>query len=653
MIALRVPLLAIAAGLLLSSPVFAQTANCEPWRLADAYEGIDEEYAKLKAGGNAEATWQYEQQTTLEELQSCQGSIGRRATYYWVIAQLIRGNLNEARSAMPVLQALSNAREFNDERKQYTALDDLLKAREADRDAENERKQEAEQQRKEEEQARQDARDAGIAIEEDTAPETPRRLRKAIKQFGAKEWALSSLSFNKVLEDPDAEYFHSDIRYYLANCLEQMGLPYSALEEYNRFLAGADPGSKFLAKGIKRSVSLARRMDAGWLLAPGLSKLDTSAVSAGFQGPAMYWVGMFHYDNQDWAAARGYLSMVPKNTEYYARARMVEGIVLTREQKPVDAIAPLAAAVNSARRDSGGGNTWEVANINLARAYYAIGNFERAIEHFERTPRGSELWFESMYEAAWSYFRLQRLSGALSHLQSVDSPFFDGVYHPDATLLRVLIFYYLCKYIDGQKMLAKFTERHYPIAEQLETAIREAEKDPNRLFKALYAWKTERKDAGIPLPEAVRQHFASDSNLVHVGNYIAGIDRELQAVAALKTGWERSALRRDLEGALDKRRRSATEDKGREAMAKLRGMHAVLQGHLGSSEIYKVELITAEKDLYDAAYRGQLLDKIANRKMDPNVPQGYRYWPFQGEYWLDELGWYEVNTTNECLEIRK
>ena len=99
-------------------------------------------------------------------------------------------------------------------------------------------------------------------------PEPPRRLRKALKQFESKEWALSSLSLYKVLEDPEAEYFHGDIRYYLAYCLEQMGLHYSALEEYNRFLAGADPSSDLLARGIKRGVSLARRMKAGWLLAP-------------------------------------------------------------------------------------------------------------------------------------------------------------------------------------------------------------------------------------------------------------------------------------------------------------------------------------------------------------------------------------------------
>ena len=495
--------------------------------------------------------------------------------------------------------------------------------------------------------------DETAETEEEPPPEPPRRLTKALKQFKAKQWALASLSLHAVLRDETASYFHADIRYYLAYCLEQMGLNYSAVEEYNRFLEGADPESVVLAKGVKRSVSLARRMDAGWLLAPGLAKLDTSQVSAGFQGPAMFWVGNHHYTNSRWAVARAYLSMVPKDTEYYAQARMLEGITLTREKKPVEAVAPLEAAVTAARARASQDNTWEVANINLGRAYYAIGNFERAIEHFERTPRQSPLWFESMYEAAWAYFRLNRLSGALSHLQSVNSPFFQGVYHPDAALLRILLLYFLCKYIDGQDLLNQFTDSHSPISDGIQKAIDQAQRDPDRLFKALYTWKTSGKQAGVLLPDPVKQHFATDEALVRIGKYLEGIDQELEAIDQLKTGWERSKLRKELGKALQDRRTEATEKKGKQALAKLRGMHAMLQGHLGNAELYKVELITAEKNVYDAAFRGQIREKIATRKMDPNVPQGYRFWPFEGEYWIDELGWYEVNTINECLEIQR
>ncbi len=484
-------------------------------------------------------------------------------------------------------------------------------------------------------------------------PERSRQLKKALKQVKKKEWALGSLSLYKVLEDPEQSWYHAEVRYYLAYCLEQMGMSYSALEEYNRFLLDTQPDSSLLPKALRRSVSLGRQMDAGWILAPGLSKLDTSLVTAGFQGPAMYWVGRWHYENGNYLVARAYLSIVPKDTEFYAQARMLEGISMTREGKPVDAIAPLTAALQAADAESTTDNIWEVANINLGRAYYAIGNFERSIEHFERTPRDSPLWFESLYEAAWSYFRLGRLSGALSHLQTVDSPFFDGVYHPDATLLRILLFYYLCKYVDGQDMLNDFTEEHYAIAEELDKAIKKAEGSPEKLFEALYTWKTARKDAGLRLPDPVKQWFATDESLVRIGDYVAGIDAEMAAIDRNRTGWERSALREDLGRALEERKRVAVDGKGRAVLAKLRGMHIVLQEHLGNSELYKIEMITAEKNIYDAAYQGRLTDKMSTRKADSSVPEGYRFWPFQGEYWLDELGWYEVNTINECLIIQK
>jgi tetratricopeptide (TPR) repeat protein len=494
--------------------------------------------------------------------------------------------------------------------------------------------------------------DEGEEIEE-TPPERSRKLRKALKKVKDKEWPLASLALYKVLQGEDDAYYHTEVRYYLAFSLEQMGLSYSALEEYNRYLLDVEPDASLIPKALKRSVSLGRQMDAGWMLAPGLSRLDTSLVSKGLQGPAMYWVGRMHFEQRNVMVAQAYLSLVPKDTEFYAQARMLEGLALVADGKPVEAIAPLTAAYQATDRDAVDGRTWEVVNINLGRAYYAIGNFERAIEHFEATPRDSALWFESLYEASWAYFRLGRLSGALSHLQSVDSPFFEDTYHPEATLLRILIFYFLCKYIDGQDMLNEFTDEHYPIQEGLDKAIRRAESDPALLFDALYAWKTARKNTKLKLPGPIKQWFATDESLVRIGDYVAGIDAEMAAVDRLKTGWQKSELRRDLERQLKDRKTEAVEDKGRQALASLVAMHGALGSHLGSSELYKVEMITAEKNIYDAAYQGRLMDKVATRKADSSVQQGYRFWPFQGEYWVDELGWYEVNTINECLVITK
>lgn len=486
----------------------------------------------------------------------------------------------------------------------------------------------------------------------DEPPPPPRKLKKALQQLQAKEWPLASLSLHAVLQDDDAAYYHPDVRYYLAFSLEQMGLNYSALEEYNRYFLSAPPDSSVLDKAIKRAVTLGKQMDAGVILGAGLAGIDTSMVTAGYQGPAMYWVGRHHYDEGNLAAARAFLRLVPKNTADYAEARMLEGVSHVREGNLAEAIAPLAAAVQAAQGEPGG-NTWEVANMNLARAYYALGNFERAVEHFEKTPRSSNLWFESLYEASWGYFRLGRYSGALAHLQTVDSPFFDGVYHPEATLLRILIFYYLCKYIDGQTMLDEFTAEHYPIQKEIDEALARAEENPTQLFDALYAWNAERRNAGVALPDPIQQYFATDESLLSIGDYLVGIDGEIERMGRIESGWEKSALKADVQAELTRRKQTATDDKGRQILAQLQGMSLQLGGHLGSAELYKVEMITAEKDIYDAAFQGRLSEKIATRKLKPDVPGGYRWWPFEGEYWVDELGWFEVNTINECLAIQR
>lgn len=508
--------------------------------------------------------------------------------------------------------------------------------------------------------------------------EAPRQLSRALKNMEQKQWPLASLALHTILKEPENLWYHPEVHLHLAGVLEQMEMPYSALEEYNRFFATWEKKEPLLATmtfeaeeerlrveqlgktndaliggAIEKAVSLARRVDAGWIVAPGLAKLDTSVVSQGHRGPAMYWVGAWHYKNGDYAAATAYLSLVPKDTENYAEARMLEGIALTRQKKPQESIAPLQAAQKAASRTDPNDNIYELATINLARAYYALGNYERAIELFEKTPRSSPHWYETLYEASWAYFRLGRLSGALSHLQTVDSPFFTDHYHPDATLLRILIFYYLCKYKDGQVMLNEFTDRHGKIEKEINTAIEKAGRTPEELYETLYAWRAGKGKVDVELPIPIKQLFTTDESVSRLGDYLAGIDAEIAAVGRLKTGWEKSELKKELEAQLAQRKAEAVTAKGKEVMAKLRGMQYVLMEHLGNAELYKVEMITAEKNLYDAAYQGRLMEKIAKRKPDPAVADGYRYWPFQGEYWIDELGWYEVNTINECAEIKK
>jgi len=116
-----------------------------------------------------------------------------------------------------------------------------------------------------------------VEEEADVPPEVPRVFKRAKKEFKKKNWALASIGFFSTITKED-EYFHSDARFFLAQCLDQMGLPVSSLEEYNRYFEGADPEDSNIGDALKAAVNLARRLDAGFIIAPGVSRLDTSAV---------------------------------------------------------------------------------------------------------------------------------------------------------------------------------------------------------------------------------------------------------------------------------------------------------------------------------------------------------------------------------------
>jgi hypothetical protein len=73
-----------------------------------------------------------------------------------------------------------------------------------------------------------------------------------------------------------------------------------------------------------------------------------------------------------------------------------------------------------------------------------------------------------------------------------------------------------------------------------------------------------------------------------------------------------------------------------------------LDDFLNQGRIIKFETADAERKMLEA---GKDITKGPRaRGPRPNVPNAsYQYWAFLGEYWIDELGFYEHSIKNECL----
>jgi hypothetical protein len=64
----------------------------------------------------------------------------------------------------------------------------------------------------------------------------------------------------------------------------------------------------------------------------------------------------------------------------------------------------------------------------------------------------------------------------------------------------------------------------------------------------------------------------------------------------------------------------------------------------------QIEMISGKKEIVKKELAGRGIDGRIDDKNERNyyVQNGYEYWPFSGEYWLDEIGNYQYVGVRSC-----
>ena len=90
------------------------------------------------------------------------------------------------------------------------------------------------------------------------------------------------------------------------------------------------------------------------------------------------------------------------------------------------------------------------------------------------------------------------------------------------------------------------------------------------------------------------------------------------------------------------------------AKGKLQYELGELKRLLGDGLRIKFETTTKEKEfLEQQLLAGGAKDIVKSYKYSVAVADDQLYWPYEGEYWRDELGTYQYTLTKGCVEPRK
>ncbi len=481
---------------------------------------------------------------------------------------------------------------------------------------------------------------------------TPPKLKAIINTYKNKRYLTASLQFHEMLtkgEYPDQEV---KINYYLADSLYKLGL-YDSAQTYFVKVVLDGSGTTYYGHSLSKLVYIAKETGDNTAVVKLIGDVNPDDFPAKVQSDLYYLLGMRMFEEQNYAKATKYLSKVPDNSDRYLQAIYIRGVMYNQQGKLKQAVNEFVQVI----RENAYGKPDEVQRIqhlavmNLGRIYYGIEQFDRATYYYDTImPRYSPQWPEALFEASWAYFMAEgQENRALGHVMTVESPFFTNEYWiPEVTILKALVYYRICEYKDVTATLDQFESAYKPVLDDMKKFIdtyAKREQPAQHAYKTLYA-----KDSGYDrIPAAVLARVEANQDFMGPHRHVLQIEKEMALVNSMKSQWRDAAIGKAVLDDLKKNRKRYMKLAGVQLVNELNKISVKLEELMGQASIIRFEVASGEYQKYKAAFRDPDQIGIAERlEYEFATNPEYIYWPFNREYWHDELGYYIFTEKGEC-----
>jgi hypothetical protein len=291
------------------------------------------------------------------------------------------------------------------------------------------------------------------------------------------------------------------------------------------------------------------------------------------------------------------------------------------------------------------------AQIAIARSLYQKQDWDGAIEAYAQVPRDHFLWHDALFESSWAMLRAARFRSVLSNFHSLHSSYYEDFYIPESLLLRAIVYLYICKYDEMEKVLSLFESTYGPIRARIGDFIR-ANNDAMEYYLEIERGQKVKKGekALLRLPYNVVKNISEQGNVKRSVYYVKRLNDEKARIDA-NPGYRNTPVGQYALKVINNRQRNAKLSVGDMVKAHLLNMRVELRDLYEQAGFIRYEMINGQKELLKKRVAGK---NIADKQIDENVNRefyiqnGYEYWPFDGEYWLDEIGNYHYLGKQSC-----
>ena len=530
--------------------------------------------------------------------------------------------------------------------------------------------------------AAKDPKKAGEAVDEGpvTAGQMTEEAAQAKRLFDQERWAEAALLLKRVVDgDTGDDKGNQQIaEYHLAVSLYRLQF-YQASYDIFRRIAERPNHLKF-KETLLWLAKLATQLPepAGIIDSVGKYSRDMLDRFDNPQQRELYWqlnymLGRFKYgdvqpEGRNFEEAIQLFERVGRDSPYFVKSQFFMGISYVQLRKSVPAVRAFQRIIDAINEGVQGvedeARMRDLANLSMARTFYSASiqlddnnvpsidekKLSAAVKYWNLVDVASEYWLDALFEQSWAYFMAGDYPHALGNIHTIQSPYFPNAFYPEADIVRAVIYFTTCQYEDATSLVAKFQKRYDPIAKELSAVLKrfEGEGSEAKFYEFLLQVRDGKGDLS-PTVRPIVENALSDRELLRNIEYVRVLDQELKRFNSAPTSFRNSPVGADVEDNVGIARTAAVKRTGDLARKRYKRNLDELNEHLRSSQKIIVDITNAQrKKLDEEIATGQWSEEEAFRfgRVDPD--EEHVIWPFDGEYWRDELGYYRQVVESEC-----
>lgn len=422
--------------------------------------------------------------------------------------------------------------------------------------------------------------------------------------------------------------------YFQGLTLFELGHYYSSYLSFRNVLLTADDSNREIyEKAIKNAIIITDRLGMVDRVGRALANLPINFIPTTIAPLTHYALGIHYADSNEVDRALSHLKSVTPDSPYYQKALFNLGILSTKKKDHKESVYYFEKLLEQVKGKRELFPVAELARLNLARSLYTIGNLDRSIEVFSQFMSSSPYWLTVLLEASWPLMRVNDTTVSLGNLHTVLSPFYREDLVGEGYILRATILFTLCKYEEMRRTLAQFFLVYDPIVKAMQ-----AETTKFGSADAMYLAYTSQG-----LSPAFRNFVKRDAGLINMKKVMELLRDERRSIAKYK----RNEQMKRMSQLIEETEKAIANDMGAIILRLHKRKLEELLSQREQANYLKVEIVTGEKELIEGQ-KGLPPKRLVD--VETNVAEDYHFWPYQGEYWEDELGAYVYTTESACVK---